>query len=157
MTDLKFEASIDASPEVVFGLLAELRHYDQWLSHSSAFHGTASISDGPIGLGTTYVEPGPLGVRHGRVTAYRRPVQLDFIQPMTLRPAFFGVIGIRLFHELKPRPGGTLVERRLELRPRGPVRLIMPLITIAFRSENVRMMARLKSVAEAEEVRSNGT
>jgi uncharacterized protein YndB with AHSA1/START domain len=66
---LRFETDVAANIERVFMLLAELRDYDRWLPRSSAFKGTSEISDGPIALGTTYVEPGPLGVRHGRVTA----------------------------------------------------------------------------------------
>ncbi len=106
MVELRFEADIEATAERVFSLLVELRDYDRWLPPSSAFHGTTRISDGPIGIGTTYVEPGPFGTRHGVVTALVRPTQLDFEQPMTLRPRFLGVLGIRLFHTLTP--AGTL-------------------------------------------------
>jgi uncharacterized protein YndB with AHSA1/START domain len=150
MIELHFEADIAASVERVFGLLAELRDYDRWLPSSSAFRGTHYISEGPISVGTTYVEPGPFGVRHGRVTEYEPPRRLAFEQPMTLRPGAFGLIGIRLFMTLTPGAGSVHVRRDLQLDPRGPVKWLMPAIIPAFRAENVRMMKMLKAYAESE-------
>jgi uncharacterized protein YndB with AHSA1/START domain len=149
-TDLRFEAEIGASAERVYSLLADLRDYDRWLPNSSAFHGTVTISEGPIAVGTTYLEPGPLGTRHGIVTRMDRPTQLCFEQPMTLKPRLFGTIGIKLFHTLTPRgPSSVHLLRALQLSPRGPVALLMPVVARAFRTENERMMATLKAYAEA--------
>jgi len=50
MIELKFETEIRASAERAFSLLADLRDYDRWLPRSSAFHGTVTISEGPITL-----------------------------------------------------------------------------------------------------------
>lgn len=150
MVELSFETDILASTERVFSLLVELRDYDRWLPRSSAFHGTSKISDGPIKVGTTYVEPGPLGTRHGIVTRLIPPTHLDFEQPMTLRPRVFGMIGIKLFHRLTPEGDHVHVFRRLELSPEGPIRLAMPLVISSFRSENERMMKALKTFAENE-------
>ncbi len=150
MTELSFETDIRASAERVFSLLVELRDYDRWLPRSSAFHGTSKISDGPIKVGTTYDEPGPLGTRRGIVTRLIRPTHLDFEQPMTLRPRILGMIGIKLFHRLTPEGEHVHVFRRLELSPEGPIRLAMPLVVSSFRSENERMMKTLKTYAESE-------
>jgi uncharacterized protein YndB with AHSA1/START domain len=149
MVDLKFEADIRASANRVFSLLADLRDYDRWLPRSSAFHGTVTISEGPIAVGTTYVEPGPLGTRHGVVTELDRPTRLAFEQPMTLKPRIMGVIGIRLLHTLTPRGASVHLLRALELSPRGAIRLAMPLVVRMFRVENERMMRTLKAYAEA--------
>jgi uncharacterized protein YndB with AHSA1/START domain len=149
MIELRFEADIRASAERVFSLLIDLRNYDRWLPRSSAFHGTTKISDGPIEVGTRYVEPAPLGTRQGVVTGAVRPTLLNFEQPMTLRPRVLGVIGIRLFHTLTPAADSVHVLRRLELAPRGPVALVMPLVTNPFRAENERMMKALKAFAES--------
>jgi hypothetical protein len=134
----------------VFSILADLRKYDSWLPGSAAFHGTTKIADGPIAVGTTYVEPGPFGIRHGAVTDLSWPTQLNFEQPMTLKPRVLGVIGIKLFHTLTPGTGCVHLLRRLELSPRGPVRLMMPIVTKAFRIENERMMRILKTFAGRE-------
>jgi uncharacterized protein YndB with AHSA1/START domain len=149
MVALTFDAEIRASADRVFSLLADLRDYDRWLPNSSAFRGTGSISDGPIAVGTTYVEPGPLGTRHGTVTELNRPLRLAFEQPMTLKPRVFGVIGIKLDHTLVPKGSSVHLRRTVELKPRGPVRLIMPLVTHMFRTENDRTMQALKTYAEA--------
>ncbi|MEI9925837.1 MAG: SRPBCC family protein [Bradyrhizobium sp.] len=148
MVELKFETDILASAERVFSLLADLRDYDRWLPRSSAFHGTVTISDGPIAVGTTYVEPGPFGIRHGVVTAMDRPTRLAFEQPMTLKPRALGVIGIKLQHILTPNGASVHLTRSLELSPQGPVKLFMPFLVGMFRIENERMMRTLKGYAE---------
>jgi uncharacterized protein YndB with AHSA1/START domain len=149
VVELEFEAEIRASAERVFSLLADLRDYDRWLPGSSAFHGTVAISEGPIAVGTTYVEPGPLGIRHGAVTEMDRPTRLAFEQPMTLKPRVLGVIGIELSHTLTPNGPSVRLLRELKLSPRGPVRLAMPFVVRMFRVENERMMNTLKTYAEA--------
>jgi len=151
MIALHWETAIRACAERVFALLADLRDYDRWLPGSSAFRGTSSISAGPIGVGTTYVEPGPLGVRHGRVTEFVPPKRLAFEQPMTLRPNAMGTIGIRLFMNLTPGTDGVHLRRELQLNPQGPVKLIMPLVLRGFRAENERMLRVLKDYAERAE------
>lgn len=150
MIELHFEADIAASAERVFSLLAELRDYDRWLPGSQAFRGTHRISEGPIGVGTTYIEPGPLGVRQGRVTEFVPPTRLSFEQPMSLKPKAFGTIGIRLCHTLTPGAGSVHLLRELQLDPRGLVRFMMPAIVPAFRAENRRMMQTLKTYAESD-------
>ncbi len=150
MIELNWEIDVRAGAVQVFALLADLRDYPRWLPRSSAFKGTVQISDGPIGVGTTYVEPGPLGTRFGTVTAYVPPARLDFRQPMTLKPAALGVIGIELFHTIAAAADSVHVVRRLHLSPRGPVRLFMPLVIRSFKAENERMMKTLKTFAESE-------
>ena len=150
MVELRFTADINADADDVFSLLADLRAYDRWLPRSTAFYGTTRISDGPIAVGTTYVEDSPFGVRQGIVTDLVRPVLLNFEQPMTLKPRILGAIGIKLSHVLNPKPGSVHLLRRLELDPRGPVALLMPWVAAAFRSENKRMIERLKMAAERQ-------
>ena len=148
MIELRWETEIRARADVVFSLLAELRDYHRWLPSSMAFHGTSRISAGPIGVGTTYIEPGPLGTRHGTVSRFERPTHLDFEQPMTVRPRIFGVIGIRLFHTLTHGSDSVHVLRVVQLSPQGPVKFVMPLVVRAFRAENDRMLKMLKEFAE---------
>ena len=149
MIALKFETDIGASAERVFALLSDLRGYDRWLPGSQAFHGTVAISEGPIAVGTTYVEPGPFGTRHGVVTEINRPTRLAFEQPMTLKPRFAGVIGIKLSHTLTPNGASVHLSRKLELTPQGPISVAVPLVKRMFRIENDRMMKTLKAYAEA--------
>lgn len=154
MINLEWNADIAASADEVFSLLVELRDYDRWLPASSSYHGTIRISEGPIQLGTAYIEPGPFGTRVGRITKLARPTDLEFEQPMTMRPSFLGTIGIRLFHTISSRPKSVYLVRRLELSPQGPIRIAMPLIVRAFTAENERIMRTLKTFAERESVLS---
>jgi hypothetical protein len=156
MSALSWEADIAADADEVFSLLVELRDYGRWLPNSSAYHGTMEVSEGPIHLGTTYVEPGPLGTRTGRVTKLTRPTALNFEQPMTMKPSFLGVIGICLFHAISPQAKSVHLVRRLVLSPRGPVKLATPLVVRAFAAENERMMQALKTFAETKSLMSDG-
>src|SRR5580698_9760432 len=123
MPKLNFEIDVRAPMEQVFTLITDLRAYDTWLPGSTAFHGTTTISDGPIRVGTTYVEPGPFAVRHGRVIELVPPTRVSFEQPMTLRPGFFGVVGIRLACDLAQAADSVRVRRSLDLTFQGPVKL----------------------------------
>ena len=149
MIELNFETAIRAAPEQVFDLLADLRDYDRWLPRSPAFRGTTEISPGAIGVGTSYIERSPFGIRRGQVTEYERPTRLGFEQPMALGPRGLGEIGIRLAYRLRPEEGLVHVHRRLVLSPSGIARLVLPFALGAFRAENVRVMEMLKRAAEA--------
>ena len=82
--------------------------------------------------------------------AYVRPTRIDFEQPMRLRPAFLGVVGIKLFHTLTPRLDSVHLVRTIQVTPQGFVKLFMPVAMGAFKAENERMIATLKAVAERE-------
>jgi hypothetical protein len=87
MIEIPSEADIQCAVERIFDLVIDLRGQDRWLTPSSAFHGTTEISSNPVALGTTYREPGPLGVRIGTVTEFERPTKVTFHQPMTVKAA----------------------------------------------------------------------
>lgn len=146
---LTFETVIRQSREVVFDLLVDLRRYDDWLPHSIAFEGTTSISDGPIRAGSTYVESSRWGTRRGIVTDLDRPARVSYRQPMTLRPLWFGGIDIALDHVLDELGPSTRVMRTLKLELRGPARLLRLPVVRSFKTENERMMAKLKNYAES--------
>jgi uncharacterized protein YndB with AHSA1/START domain len=148
MAKLDFEIDVRAPLEQVFNLITDLRAYDTWLPGSTAFHGTTTISDGPIRAGTTYVEPGPLAVRHGRVIEFVPPIRIAFEQPMTLRPGFFGVVGIHLACDLIQAADFVRVRRSLNLTFQGPVRLARAIIIRLFKEENERTLDALKTFAE---------
>src|SRR5260370_1889732 len=85
MVELPAAADIRCSAETIFELIIDFPGQARWLTKSSAFHGTHEVSSGPVGLGTTYTEPGPFGVRHGEVTELERPTKATFHHPMTLK------------------------------------------------------------------------
>jgi hypothetical protein len=66
------------------------------------------------------------------------PTELDFEQPMTLRPAILGGIGIKLFHRLTPQTDCVHLLRRLELTPHGLAALLTPIVTNVLDLHNFR-------------------
>jgi uncharacterized protein YndB with AHSA1/START domain len=108
--ELPCEADIRCSAETIFDLIVDFRGQERWLGKSSSFRGTHDISSDPVVLGTTYREPGPLGVRNGTVTEYERPTRVAFHQPMTGRFRT-GTIDVLMRYTLAPRGEWTLVRR----------------------------------------------
>ncbi|AKK29054.1 SRPBCC family protein [Mycobacterium sp. EPa45] len=149
MITLACDADINCSAERIFDVITDLRGQDGWLSESSAFKGTEDISTGPVRVGTTYREPGPLGVRSGVVTEFERPTAVTFHQPMTLKFGL-GVLDITLGYTLTPQ-GATSTHVRRVCRLTLPAHLkpFKPVFVRAFRVESARTLAALKEHADA--------
>jgi len=150
MVQLEFEADIPAAAETVFDTVVDLRGYGRWLGSSSAYPGTTEISTDPIATGTTYVERGPSGVRHGTVTELDRPARVTFHQPMTMRPRLLGVIDIRVTYTLAPTPEGVHLTRVVTLGIGWPLRLLQPVVVRQIRGESRRTMDALAAFTSAK-------
>jgi uncharacterized protein YndB with AHSA1/START domain len=148
MPELRFEIEIAAPAETVFDLIADLRGYDRWLPRSKDFPGTTEISDGPVGVGTTYVEDASTGVRRGRITEFERPRRIVFDQPMSLKPRFMGVIRIVASYDLDPRGDSVHLRRVVTLDFPLAIKPAQPLVVPRFRRENERTLAALTEFAE---------
>jgi len=149
VTDLHFTILINGSAETIFALLADLQHYDRWLPGSESFGGITEIAPLPVSLGTTYIDAGPTGVRHGEVTEFAPPTLLSFHQPMQVKQGpLRGTIDIHLRHTLKPEGQMTRLNRDLSLGIQGLLNVVQPLIVAAFRKENERMLGILKQYVE---------
>jgi uncharacterized protein YndB with AHSA1/START domain len=149
MPELHFTALINGSAETIFALLADLEHYDRWLPGSGAFGGITEIAPLPVGLGTTYVDAGPAGVRHGEVTAFEPPTRISFHQPMQVKQGIVrGTIDIHLCHTLVPEGQMTRLNRDLTLGIRGVLKTVQPVVIASFRKENERVLRILKQYVE---------
>lgn len=144
------ETWIDRDPDLVFDILVDLRHYREWLPHSTVFQGTTTISPGPIAPGTTYVESSIWGRRNGRIVELDRPFRVSYRQPMTLRPAWLGTIDVRVEDSLTGAHSGTLLRRTLRLDFQGLIRFFAQPVTHAFATEIRRVQRRLKAHAEQD-------
>jgi hypothetical protein len=101
-----------------------------------------------VRLGTTYREPGPLGVRDGVVAEYERPTRITFHQPMTMR-FLLGTVDVVMRYTLTPGPQSTRVRREVTLGiPWRPVKLLQPIVVHAFRTESARTLDKLKQHAD---------
>ena len=110
VTEIPAEADIGCPAETIFDLIIDFRGQDRWLARSSAYHGTTEVSTDPVTLGTTYREPGPFGVRHGRITEVDRPAAITFHQPMTML-LHAGTVDVVMRYTLTPRDRSTRVKR----------------------------------------------
>ncbi|HEY7596798.1 MAG TPA: SRPBCC family protein [Actinophytocola sp.] len=153
MVTIKLASDIRGEAEAVFDTLADLRGYGRWLGNSAAYAGTADISSDPVAAGTTYVEPGPTGVRRGTVTEFDRPTRVAFHQPMTMRPRLLGVIDIHVRYTLTEADGTVHLERVVTLTFGWPLRLLRAAVVPQFRRESERTMRALKAHVEATAAR----
>ena len=147
MTEIPSEADIRGPAEKIFDVIIDFRGQGRWLTQSSAFRGTSEISTDPVTLGTTYREPGPLGVRNGTVTEFERPAKVTFHQPMTLR-LHSGTVDVTLRYTLTPGAGPTHVKRVVTITVPWPLKLIQPVFVHAFRVESGRTLLALKAYAD---------
>jgi hypothetical protein len=86
VVEIPLEADVRCSAEGIFDVITDSQGQDRWLARSAAFKGTVDVSNNPVGLGSTYREPTPQGVRCGEVIEFDRPTRITFHQPMSLRP-----------------------------------------------------------------------
>jgi hypothetical protein len=147
--DIPCQADIHGPAGQIFDLIMDFRGQDRWLPRSVAFRGTTQISSDPVTLGTTYREPGPLGVLNGEVTEVERPAKVTFRQPMTLRLRA-GILDVTLRYTLTPPsgPGPTQVTRVVTLAIPGSLGLLRPVIVRAIRTESARTLMALKAYVD---------
>jgi len=149
MPDLHFTILIEGSAETIFEVIADLAHYDRWLRGSKSFGAITQISPLPVGLGTTYIDAGPSGTRHGEVTVYDPPTRISFHQPMKVKQRLLtGTIDIHLRHTLEQVEQMTRLNRDLTLGIYGLVKVVQPFVVATFRQENERMLQALKRYVE---------
>jgi Polyketide cyclase / dehydrase and lipid transport len=145
--EIPSEADIRCSAEQVFDLIIDFGGQDRWLARSSAFHGTEEVSSNPVALGSTYREPGPLGVRNGTVTEFERPTKLTFHQPMTVRLGL-GTIDVTMRYTLAPGSESTHVCRVVTIEVPWSLKLLQPAVVRGFRVESARTLLALKAYAD---------
>ena len=149
MIELPSEAEVDWPAERIFDLITDFDSYSQWLTRSSAYHGTREISSNPVRLGTTYREPGPAGVRHGEVTEFERPTRVAFHQPMAMKFGL-GVIDVSVRYTLTPIGGMTHVSRVCSITVPWQLKLFQSVVVEQFRNESARTLAALKAYADKQ-------
>ena len=145
--------NIAAPRQKIFGVLTDLAAYSTWLPQSSAFKGTTSVFETPVRLGTTYLEPGPAGLRKGEVVEFDEPSKVTFHQPMTMKPYFLGVVlDVRVEIVLKEGEGEeTVLDRYITLGYPAVLRPFKVVVDGEFRRESWRTMELLKAHVESLE------
>jgi uncharacterized protein YndB with AHSA1/START domain len=79
-TTVRYETRtmIDRPISDVFARLADLEGYRTWMRRTGLFRRSGQTSDGPLGLGTTYVDATRMGTFRGEVTDYEPPARIGF-------------------------------------------------------------------------------
>jgi hypothetical protein len=141
----------NAPASKIFDVVVDLQGYATWLPTSPSFPGITSISEGPVQLGTTYVESTPSGIRHGKVIEFSRPEKVVFHQPMQLYNVKEGVlVDIKvevLFREKSE--GVTEVERNVYLGFPEEVKDLKEIFEKGAGGEGARVMQELKERVES--------
>jgi uncharacterized protein YndB with AHSA1/START domain len=147
MPEITAEVGIRCPAEQIFDVIIDFRGQDRWLKRSSAYHGTLEVSSDPVTLGTTYREPGPFGVRNGRVTEFKRPTAITFHQPMTMR-LHAGTVDVVMRYTLTPGDRATHVRRVMALGIPWSLKPAQSVLVREFRTESTRTLLALKAYAD---------
>jgi uncharacterized protein YndB with AHSA1/START domain len=76
-SQLRFTTQIAGPAETIFDLVADMPNYQRWLPDSDVFGGTVDVTPYPVGLGTTYLDAGPVE-KPGEVTEFDPPRHIGF-------------------------------------------------------------------------------
>jgi uncharacterized protein YndB with AHSA1/START domain len=144
---VEVETMIDRPIEEVFDRLVDIDGYSEWLPPSSVFLDSWQTSEGPVALGTTFIDKTRVGLYHGRVTAFRKPTQVNF--RMRLRWLGLDVMESRPQYELEPANNGrTEISHVAEGKLYGLFKLLEPYVAIQARRERSRTVQKLKESLE---------
>jgi uncharacterized protein YndB with AHSA1/START domain len=125
----------------VFGFLSDFENIPTW---NYAIVETHKISQGPVGVGTSYRQVRSVPSRseeHFEVTVYNPPRQLEIRGQLGPFPS-------RLSYALDAIPEGTRVTNTVELQLRGPGRLLGPLAVPRVRDAVATNLHKLKELLE---------
>ncbi|MEO8611859.1 MAG: SRPBCC family protein [Chloroflexota bacterium] len=145
MTELHFETTINRPIEAVFNLIADLPHYDQWLTPSNLYASMTQYSRLPIERGTTYVDGGKYSRMEGRITEFESPKRVHFRQANV---SIMGALDIEICYALESIGGGTHLTRDVTVRPTGMYKLLQGYLVNSIRKENERILAVMKAHLE---------
>jgi hypothetical protein len=148
-----YTTTVAAPSEVLFGLLADMPKYGEWLPGSGQFGRTTDVEPYPVRHGTRYHDGKPDEPGKdwwGTVTGFQPPGSLDFRHTIAVGQ-LWTTIDVHIHYSLEQADGATVVSRWLLLDITLPAALrpLKPLITARFDKENRRTMSGLKKYAEA--------
>jgi carbon monoxide dehydrogenase subunit G len=127
--------------EDVFGFLSDLENIPKW---NYAIVETRKISEGPIGVGTTYRQVRSVPSRSEErleITTYEPPRQLEIQGQL-------GPFASRLVYALAATPEGTRVTNTVEVELGGPVRLLGRVAVSRVREAVAANLGKLKELLE---------
>jgi uncharacterized protein YndB with AHSA1/START domain len=127
--------------EDVFAFLSDLENIPKW---NYAIVETRKVSEGPVGVGTTYQQVRSVPSRSEErleITTYNPPRQLELRGQL-------GLFRSRLFYALDATGEGTRVTNTVEVRLSGPGRLLGRLAVPRVREAVAANLRKLKELLE---------
>ncbi len=139
---------IDCPPSTVFDLMADLRSERHWNRDSDSVELT---SDGPVARGSTFHLVAK-GNRHNDVTIaeFARPGRIEFAGRSDQ-------MDVDVTYTFTPEAGGTRMQGTFEPRPKGVMRLLLPLLMPVIRRDLDRKHTAFKNLCEAHDRESRPT
>jgi uncharacterized protein YndB with AHSA1/START domain len=119
MIEHELEATLQQPPEQAFDFFADFRNEPGWNPDCLMVEKT---SEGPIGVGTTFSNKTKrIGRSESEIVAFDRPEHFSVVDRSR------GAEGTFDFR-FTPRNGGAHVSLSMRMQPRGPMRLLEPLM-----------------------------
>jgi uncharacterized protein YndB with AHSA1/START domain len=138
---------IERPVEKVFERATDLPGYADWMPHTGVFKNASQISEGPLALGTQYLDQGRMGKFRGEVVEFQEPSRVVFSEKLR----WFGapVVDTRLHYEFRAVPQGTALHHVAESDLHGLFRLMKPMVGVIGRGERARTVKALKRSLES--------
>jgi hypothetical protein len=141
MPTIQATVYIEAKPQQVFDLLADLRAYNKWLASSDTFNRLDHITDAVPQLGTTYNDIGANSRMIGKIVQFNPPFQLAFQQSSAIDLFLpVGHIDIGIHYTLLQEETGTRVHRQQDIKLRGLIKIFENRLAKTIQKENIRIL-----------------
>jgi uncharacterized protein YndB with AHSA1/START domain len=150
-TTVRYETrtTIDRPISDVFARLADLEGYRTWMRRTGLFRRSRQTSDGPLTLGSAYLDATWMGTFRGEVTDYDPPARIGFRE--TLRWFGSDLMEARPEYILDEADSDkTLVHHVAEGELFGMMRLMKPVAALLARSERARTVESLRRSLESD-------
>ena len=149
MIEIEITFLVEKPIDQVFALIADVPNYRRWATEQSGFFVENKItSEGPLGLGMTYMDTLKWGGKAiGKIVKYEPPTSITFQQKMVFGlPVFDATID----YALKSSQSFTEVTHKLTAVPCGLFKLAKSLLSSIIRSERERTCKAVKQTMEQE-------
>jgi uncharacterized protein YndB with AHSA1/START domain len=149
MIEHQLEVTLAQPPERAFDFFVDFRNEPAWNPDCLTVEKT---SDGPIGVGTTFAgRIRRIGPNQAEIVALNRPSHCAVVDRTR------GAEGTFDFR-FTPRDGGTHVEVTMRMQPRGPMRLLEPLMSRMLKRMLADLPERMRQgIDAADRVREHAT
>jgi uncharacterized protein YndB with AHSA1/START domain len=148
MIRIEIDTTINRPVEEVFEYLIDISAYSKWLLKKGTFVRSWQTSEGPAGLGTTFLDKSKMGTSPGEITEFQRPTNVAFHERLyklgkLVMEAQFGYV-------LESTGSGTKVHVESEVELYGMFKLMQPMVAIMGRWERNRVINALKKYLESQ-------